>query len=337
MDNFKKWYDNITTSIDELTQMLEGIEENPDYSKIISIFNRIHDQTVSSELFHVRADLVKVYDLLFTTIHENNDFRLYFKTYLSEYLISLDTAERDNLYYFVAYKSFIVQTIYWKIHDETYDDINALKYDLDAIKFCLDDAGKASLYNLLESNYKIESFKNFEDYSNCIVDMMTVSYITGRKITNSEFEKLVLSVSYAGGESGNRGYDYRGIQTIESVFGLVDESDFVQEVLTKLNLNDNYNIEIKVTQAISVIEAASLSQDKKNEIKLICINTPIFDNAFKRAIYSVTSEEKGVEIYEDSKKIVNSEYYIVATTSDEEFMFSISSYDSGSCSRGGHI
>lgn len=89
-----------------------------------------------------------------------------------------------------------------------------------------------------------------------------------------------MSIGYAG-EPGSIGYDFMGIRTIKNVFGLVDKSEVVEAIVTRLSENIVYRKELTAKQINAVIHTSNINSMLKKRLKFTFTTVRIIDNVLK--------------------------------------------------------
>ncbi|MDT0124900.1 hypothetical protein Q9R46_19705 [Paenibacillus sp. RRE4] len=313
--------------IDKFLIMISEHNEKFSNKKIMEKYNYIMDQLDMPNIGLIKDSYFKLIDTFLDVLEEKQGLLLAYSKNINE-LIDRIARDNENINYFLRFKNSQMMPIYWKIDENKYEGNSELKKQLDTLKSCLSEQSKKRLYLMFQQYYENHEFKNFSDYSDCIKDTLIIGYLCDINFTEARIENLVMSIGYAG-TYGNIGYDYMGIRTIKNVFGLVQNVEFIEEILTRIASKLTYRREITVEQINAIISTANIDKGLKKKYEFIYITAQIIDGFFKRAVYKLLPKNFEIDNDDDIEfmSIVNLPKLL--SLNNDEYSFEVSGYEEG--------
>lgn len=248
-------------------------------------------------------------------------------TYINDKIKRIGKNSNSNINYFIGFKRLLIP-IYWKIDDNMYEGNLELKEQLDSIKSIINNESRKFLFKMFHEYYKDEKFINFSDYSECIKDSVIIVYLTDYLNMDFVVDKLSMSISYAGVD-GNIGLDFRGIKTIRNMFGLIDNLEFIEAILSKVSTTIFYDVKRSIAQINAVINSSNIEEREKNKCKFIYTTALIFDGAFKRAIFKAIPQNYQIDRSDEVEFETKINLPVLLSINDGEYKFILDGYEEG--------
>jgi gluconate kinase len=319
--------------IDELnSEFIDYIQEQEKTTpeKEIYILNKyryIIEKLSNQEMHLLKLDYIALMDQFLKVLEIKQEFLMAYSNYINEFINRI-SKNNNNINYFIWIKNYELIPLYWKIDENMFLGNSILNEQLDILKKCLSDESKQLLFDMFLEYYKTQEFKNFSDYSDCIKDTLVIAYLTDRIYSIANFDQLMKSIGYSG-VPGSIGYDFDGIRTIKNVFGLVDNSELIKEILSRLASQLVYHREITAEQISAVIYTSNIDSELKKKYKFIYTTVYIIDSAFKRAISRSITGDLEIDYDDDLEFMSNVNLPVLLSLNEKEYSFILEGYDEG--------
>ncbi|MEK3727048.1 MULTISPECIES: hypothetical protein [Lysinibacillus] len=320
----------IKNKIIELNKVLNKYMEDVTSDQDINIINKYsyimyHLDTQGIEI--LKKDYMALMDLFLETLSIKQGLLLAYSNHINEFIKRITNNKNENINYFLSFKTYELKPLYWKIDENKFEGNKNLNTQLDTLKKCFSDESKKLLFKMFQNYYKYQEFKNFSDYSDCIKDTVIIGYITEEQYSESEIDKLTLSIGYAG-VPGSIGYDFIGIRTIKNVFGLVDKSKYIEEIVSRLADSIVYRKEITAEQINAVINTSNIDSKLKKNYKFIYTTVRIIDSVLKRAVFKSIPNEIEIDNGDDLEMMSDVNFPTLLTLNKGEYSFKVEDVDS---------
>ncbi|WP_339261526.1 AAA family ATPase [Lysinibacillus sp. FSL K6-3209] len=322
--------EGLQKEISDLIKMLETYQVEEDTSnqedEIIRRYKLIRSGLNVPGVVNFKYDYIALTEKFIETLSKKKNLLYRYRKYMDGYIEKITKNNSENINYFLSFKTYDLTPFYWMIDENKFAGNDMLNHQLDIFKRCFSSETKKLLFEMFQNYYKYQDFKNFSDYSDCIKDTVIIGYITEQQYSESEINKLTLSIGYAG-EPGSIGYDFMGIRTIKNVFGLVDKSEVVEAIVTRLSENIVYRKELTAKQINAVIHTSNINSMLKKRLKFTFTTVRIMDNVLKRAVFKSLPNE--LKIDGDDIEMMNAvSLPTLLTLNDSEYAFTIKDMDS---------
>ncbi|MEH7127895.1 AAA family ATPase [Neobacillus drentensis] len=331
MSKDKHDLDKIEMEIEILNKEFDDYIQNEDQTtsnkdtKILYRYRNIMDQLATQNIIFLKQEYICLMNKFLDVLGKKQGLLLAYSNHINKFIKRIANSN-DNINYFLGFKTFELIPIYWKIDDNKFEGNSDLNKQLDILKKCFSDESKNRLFDMFQEYYKAQEFKNFSDYSECIKDTVIITYLCDKKYTEVEFEKLAMSIGYAG-VTGSIGYDFIGIRTIKNVFGLVDDLEFIKEILSRLASKLTYRREITAEQISAVISSSNIDYELKKKYKFIYITIQLIDFAFKRAVFKSIPRDLDIDNDDDLEFMSNVSLPKLLSLNNNEYSFILEGYD----------
>ncbi|WP_316571337.1 AAA family ATPase [Neobacillus sp. YIM B06451] len=314
----------------------EFIKEITDYTKdedeassgeIVNKYSDIMNRLDRPNIGLLKESYCELMDTFIEVLGKKQELLSAYSTYINKYFDQI-TSDNETINYFLGFKTFHILPIYWKVDENKYKDNLELKKQLDILKRCLSDESKNRLFYMFQNYYEHHEFNNFSDYSECIKDTVIIVYLSDLKYSKAMIESLVMSIGYAG-TPGSIGYDFNGIRTIKNVFGIVEDLEFIEIILSRLASKLTYRRELTAEQINAIISAANIKFGLKKKYKFIYITAQIIDSFLKRAVYKLLPKNLEIDNDDDLEFMSDVNLPKLLSLNNDEYSFEVNGYEEG--------